>query len=111
MKLFFSLMILVLSVSVVQAAPAKTKAPASKTTAKTAVKKSVPLAKGKAAPPATRFSPREPASQDGLPVQADRSTSIDFEDDIIEVMNKNPFDWLTRVGQQGGANGGHLYRR
>ncbi len=65
---------------------------------------------GYAAPP--KPAPRAPAhSGASLPVQADRSTSIDFEDDIIEGMNKNPFDSLTRVGQQGGANGGHFYHR
>lgn len=64
-----------------------------------------------AAKPTQTFSAREPANRDGLPVQADRSTSIDFEDDIIEGMNKNPFDSLTRVGKQDGAGGAHLYHR
>lgn len=62
--------------------------------------------------PAGSAVPRQPASTNSnLPAVADRSTSIDFEDDIIEGMNKNPFDSLTRVGRQDGAGGGALYRR
>jgi hypothetical protein len=84
-----------------------------------APKKPAPQARAVQARPAARAPSqpaqgqalRQPASSDGLPAVADRSTSIDFEDDIIEGMNKNPFDSLTRVGRQDGGGGGALYRR
>ena len=52
---------------------------------------------------------RKPAQS--LPPGVERATAIDFEDDIIEGMNKNPFDSLTRVGKQDGGAHGRLYRR
>jgi hypothetical protein len=46
---------------------------------------------------------RSPASE--------RSKSIDFDNDVIEGMNKNPLDSLTRVGASDDKQQGHLYRR
>jgi hypothetical protein len=56
---------------------------------------------------------RRPAAvgPDGGVARGDRSKSLDFDNDVIEGMNKNPLDSLTRVGNQDDKQQGHLYRR
>lgn len=55
---------------------------------------------------------RKPANADdpGSLVN-NRSKSLDFDSDVIEGMNKNPLDSLTRLGRKDDKQQGHLYRR
>ena len=41
----------------------------------------------------------------------DRATVIDFEDEVVEGVNKKPLDSLSQVSEKGGRNGVHLYRK
>ncbi len=40
-----------------------------------------------------------------------RSKSLDFDNDVIEGMNKNPLDSLTRVGKNDDKDQSRLYQR
>jgi hypothetical protein len=40
-----------------------------------------------------------------------RSTSLNFEDEIVEGMNKNPFDSLTSVGKNDTRDQDRLYKK
>jgi len=58
---------------------------------------------------------RKPAATtdtgDGGSLVNNRSKSLDFDNDVIEGMNKNPLDSLTRLGRKDDKQQGHLYRR
>ncbi len=46
------------------------------------------------------------------PVQSgSRSSSLNFEDEVVEGMNRNPFDSLTHIGKNDDRNQKHLYRK
>jgi hypothetical protein len=59
-----------------------------------------------AAPEITMPLPSGPAA----PFSA-RSKKLDFDDEMIEGMNRNPLDSLTRVGKNDLRNHDRLYRR
>ncbi|MGZ3698020.1 MAG: hypothetical protein ACXWP5_07795, partial [Bdellovibrionota bacterium] len=56
------------------------------------------------APPA-----RQPSSSQV--VSAERSKTIDFDNELVEGMNKNPLDALTHVGKRDDRDQAHLYHK
>jgi hypothetical protein len=63
-----------------------------------------------AAPAAARDRKPASAGQGGSLVD-NRSKTLDFDADVLEGMNKNPLDSLTRLGKSDDKQQGHLYRR
>jgi hypothetical protein len=45
------------------------------------------------------------------PTSSSRSRSIDFDEVIVEGMNKNPFDSLMSIGKRDAATSGRIYKR
>jgi hypothetical protein len=52
-----------------------------------------------------------PRVSNGDAPKGEKSKSIDFDSEVVEGMNKNPLDSLTRVGKKDDKQQGHLYRR
>lgn len=72
----------------------------------------VVLAAALLADPATGAD-RAPASSstEAGSLLSNRSKSLDFDNDVIEGMNKNPLDSLTRLGNKDDKQQDHLYRK
>jgi len=45
------------------------------------------------------------------PIKANRTKAIDFEDEVIEGLNKNPLDNLQTVGKRDNSGQNRLYRK
>jgi hypothetical protein len=51
---------------------------------------------------------RTPANADAV---KKRAKSLEFEDNVVEGMNKNPLDSLQQVGREDGKSHGRLYKK
>jgi hypothetical protein len=89
-------------------APKTAAAPATPVTATAAASPAgAPTENFPAPPPLVNVPGPGSAPGPGAPNQ--RSGSIDFEDELVEGMNQNPFDSLTHVGRKDDREEGHLY--
>ena len=52
----------------------------------------------------------DPAPTQSTQPTSERKTSIKFEDEVVEGMNKNPLDSVEQISQQD-SEGQHLYRK
>ena len=63
-----------------------------------------------AAPVQAASGPAGPKT-DPTRTTTNRRKSIDFEDEVVEGMNKNPLDSLQHLGKNDQRNAAHLYRK